>query len=87
MTRLCEDRVCIVTGGGRGIGREHALLVAEHGANVIVNDLGGSMDGQGNDVSAAEEVAAEIRAGVARPKRMVMTYRTGRGPSASSTRR
>jgi NAD(P)-dependent dehydrogenase (short-subunit alcohol dehydrogenase family) len=55
-----ENRVVIVTGGGRGIGREHALYLAKHGALVVVNDLGGSSDGSGSDKSAAEEVVSEI---------------------------
>jgi NAD(P)-dependent dehydrogenase (short-subunit alcohol dehydrogenase family) len=54
--------VVVVTGAGRGIGREHALLCAAEGAHVVVNDLGGSADGTGNDETAAAEVAAEIRA-------------------------
>jgi NAD(P)-dependent dehydrogenase (short-subunit alcohol dehydrogenase family) len=61
VSRLCEDRVCIVTGAGRGIGREYALMLAEHGARVVVNDLGGARDGQGRNTGPAEDVAAEIR--------------------------
>ena len=57
-----DGRVCIVTGAGRGIGREHALLMAAEGAHVVVNDLGGGPDGTGSDSVFAEEVAAEIRA-------------------------
>jgi NAD(P)-dependent dehydrogenase (short-subunit alcohol dehydrogenase family) len=49
-----------VTGAGRGIGREYALMLAEHGAKVVVNDLGGQRDGSGSDLGPAEEVVAEI---------------------------
>jgi NAD(P)-dependent dehydrogenase (short-subunit alcohol dehydrogenase family) len=62
MGKLCQDRVCIVTGGARGLGRDYALMLAEHGAKVVVNDLGGTRDGVGAASSPAEEVAAEIRA-------------------------
>jgi NAD(P)-dependent dehydrogenase (short-subunit alcohol dehydrogenase family) len=62
MSRLCEGRVAIVTGAGRGIGREHALSLARHGAKVVVNDLGGNVDGTGDDLSPAEQVVAEITA-------------------------
>jgi NAD(P)-dependent dehydrogenase (short-subunit alcohol dehydrogenase family) len=61
MTSL-EGRVAIITGAGRGIGREHALFFANEGAKVVVNDLGGANDGEGSDQTPAEEVAAEIRA-------------------------
>lgn len=60
--RTLEQRVAVVTGAGRGIGREHALLLAEEGASVVVNDLGGAQDGTGSAGGPAEEVAAEIRA-------------------------
>lgn len=61
MTSL-DGRVAIITGAGRGIGREHALYFASLGARVVVNDLGAANDGQGSDETPAEEVAAEIRA-------------------------
>jgi NAD(P)-dependent dehydrogenase (short-subunit alcohol dehydrogenase family) len=60
VARLCEGRVCIITGAGRGIGREHALMLADHGAKIVVNDLGGTMDGEGASVGPAQEVADEI---------------------------
>jgi NAD(P)-dependent dehydrogenase (short-subunit alcohol dehydrogenase family) len=60
MTKLCEGRVAVITGAGRGIGREHALLLAEHGAKVVVNDLGGTMDGTGEDKGPAQQVVDEI---------------------------
>ncbi len=61
MARLLEGRVAIVTGSGRGIGREEALLMAKHGAKVVVNDLGAHFDGTGASTSPAQEVVDEIR--------------------------
>jgi NAD(P)-dependent dehydrogenase (short-subunit alcohol dehydrogenase family) len=59
---ICEGRVAIVTGAGRGIGREHALMLASEGAKVVVNDLGAAPDGTGADAGPANEVVDEIRA-------------------------
>jgi NAD(P)-dependent dehydrogenase (short-subunit alcohol dehydrogenase family) len=60
MANALEGRVCAITGGGRGIGREHALLFASEGGKVVVNDLGGAGDGTGSDVTAAQAVVDEI---------------------------
>jgi NAD(P)-dependent dehydrogenase (short-subunit alcohol dehydrogenase family) len=59
---ICDGRVVIVTGSGRGIGREHALAFAAEGAKVVVNDLGGDMHGDGGSLSPAMEVVEEIKA-------------------------
>src|ERR1700733_6814478 len=54
-----RDRVAVITGAGRGIGREHALLFAKEGAKVVVNDLGGGTDGTGSDPTPAQKAVDE----------------------------
>ena len=70
--RLCEGRICAITGAGRGIGREYALMLAAHGAHVVVNDLGGDRTGTGPDPS-------EVGAG---PARQVVDEITAAGGAA-----
>jgi NAD(P)-dependent dehydrogenase (short-subunit alcohol dehydrogenase family) len=62
MSGICEGRVVVITGAGRGMGRSHALEFARQGAKVVVNDLGVAMDGEGGSSAPADEVVEEIRA-------------------------
>ncbi len=62
MPGLCAGRVVVITGAGRGIGREHALAFAREGARLVINDLGGATDGSGSDAGPAQAVVEELRA-------------------------
>ena len=61
MSGICEGRVVVITGAGRGLGRSHALEFARQGAKVVVNDLGVAMDGEGSSSGPAADVVEEIR--------------------------
>jgi NAD(P)-dependent dehydrogenase (short-subunit alcohol dehydrogenase family) len=62
VTGLCEGRVVVITGAGRGLGREHAIEFARQGADVVVNDLGAEVDGSGSSLGPAQQVADAVRA-------------------------
>jgi len=61
MSSSLEGKIAIVTGSGRGIGREIAMMMASEGARVVVNDVGGSVDGTGEDLGPAEDTVRAIR--------------------------
>src|SRR3970282_3020088 len=61
-TPSLKDKVAVVTGAARGIGREIAILMAQYGAKVVVNDYGGSADGKGGERGPADDVVKEIKA-------------------------
>ena len=83
---LLEGKVAIVTGAGRGLGRAHALKLAEHGAKVVVNDLGSSAAGEGADQTPAQEVVSAIEAMGGQAVVHVRPYRSGRGQSGRRNR-
>ena len=59
---ICDGRVVVISGAGRGIGREHALAFASEGAKLVINDLGAEIDGSGSSTGPAGEVVDEVRA-------------------------
>jgi NAD(P)-dependent dehydrogenase (short-subunit alcohol dehydrogenase family) len=79
MGRL-DGRVAVVTGAGRGLGRAHALALAAAGASVVVNDLGGDLQGNGADLTPAQQAVREIIAGGGKPKSVAMMSATGSRP-------
>ena len=82
---ICDNRTVIITGAARGLGRAYALAFAAEGANVVVNDIGTSLGGEGRDTSAADGVVAEIKAPVDMPSPTMKILPIGMQQSASLT--
>ncbi len=87
MSGLCEGRVVIVIGAGRGIRGAHALAYAAEGASVVVNDVGAAPDGTRAETGPAQQVVDEIDAAAGRPSRTPTMSPTGPAPSGWSTPR
>ena len=78
---MLDGKVVIVTGAGRGLGRSHALLMAQEGASVVVNDLGGEWDGTGADPGPRARLPTRSRASVVVQWRTSRMWPTGRTPN------
>jgi NAD(P)-dependent dehydrogenase (short-subunit alcohol dehydrogenase family) len=77
-----DNRVAVITGGGRGLGRAYALLLASKGAKVVVNDTGGTLKGEGANAGPADEVVREIKAAGGQAKACTMSVATPEGGDA-----
>ena len=84
MGDLLKDKVGIVTGSGRGIGRGVALMMASEGAKMVVNDLGGAVDGSGNSSSPADDVVAESTRLAALPSLIMIPFPLWKAERTSS---
>ena len=83
MSGICEGRVVIITGAGRGLGRAYALAFGREGAKVVVNDLGTSLAGEGRDTRSPRPWSTRSARRAARRCRTATTSPTGRAPAAS----
>jgi len=71
---LLDGKVAIITGSGRGVGRAEALAMVKEGAKVVINDLGGALDGTGERAMVADQMVEEVKALGARPLPIIRTW-------------